>query len=83
MPLIRSRDLRVNIKEMGYEKGVVHTLELALDEMADLRLHMRELTELVGRCIEQIDRFVQIGDGLQRRIDEIKRVEDQNDELNG
>ena len=84
MPLsgpVRARDLRANIKELGFEKGVVSTLELLLDEFAGYRQHMRELTDLTARCIDQIDRFVTVGDKLKREIDEIKREGKQHDDL--
>lgn len=80
MPLVRARDLRIAIKEMGYEKGVVHTLELLLDEFAGMRLHLRELTDMTSRCVEQIDRFVHIGDGMMRDIEKIKREGKQYDD---
>jgi hypothetical protein len=64
---------------MGFEKGVVHTLELLLDEYAQTRQHMRELTELVQLCINQIDNFVNIGQGMQRKLDQIARDKEQGE----
>jgi hypothetical protein len=81
MPLnVRARDLRDNIKSMGFERGVVHTLELLLDEFAGIRQHMRELTDLTSRCIDQIDTFIRVGDGLTKEIETIKREGKQHDE---
>lgn len=74
MPLrVRARDLRENVKNYGFEKGVVYTLELLLDELAGYRQHLKELTDLTAQCIDQIDKFVSIGDGLKQDIEKIKR----------
>lgn len=80
MPQIKARDLRTNIKEWGFEKGVVLTVEQLLDEFAGYRQHMRELTDLVAQCVDQIEKFIAIGDGMKRDIDKIKREGKQHDE---
>jgi phage-related minor tail protein len=81
--IVRSRDLRSNIKEWGFEKGVVITVEQMLDEFAGYRQHMRELTDLVAKCVDQIERFITIGDGLRADIDRIKREGKHDDDRNG
>ena len=77
MPLsrgpIRARDLRANVKELGFEEGTLMTLELLLDERAPERQHMRELTDLVSHCIELVHQLSIVGEGLQTRINQIKR----------
>jgi uncharacterized protein Yka (UPF0111/DUF47 family) len=83
MPLIRARDVRVNIAELGFEKGVVASLEHLLDEYAETRQHLRELTEMVARCIDEVQKMIYVGDGLRRSITEIKRVQDQGDHIDG
>jgi hypothetical protein len=76
---IRARDLRVNIAEMGFERGVVHTLELALEDMSAIRSNMRDAAELLQGCIDQMDRFLAVSEGLQTRIDQLRR-DQQGDE---
>lgn len=76
---IRARDLRTNIKEQGFEQGVVRTVELLLDEFAGLRQHMRELTELVSQCVDQISRLAEVGSRMKDTIDTIKRTGKQSD----
>jgi uncharacterized protein Yka (UPF0111/DUF47 family) len=83
MPLIRARDVRDNIAVFGFEKGVVASLEQLLDEYAETRQHMRELTELVSKCVDEVQKMIYVGDGLRRSITEIKRVQDQGDHIDG
>lgn len=73
MPPIRARDLRANIKQMGFEQGTVHTVELALQELGELRQHMRELAELVSQCIDHVDRMVIVNTAMADQIKRIKR----------
>jgi hypothetical protein len=81
MPLsVKARDLRENIKSYGFEKGVVHTLEQLLDEFAGMRQHLKELTDLTSRCIDNMDRFTTVGDSLVKEIEKIKREGKQHDE---
>lgn len=80
MPPIRARDLRQNIRDYGFEQGTVVTFEQLLDEYVQHRQHIRELTRLVSQCIEQIERFLAVGEGLRREIETIKRVGEQDGE---
>jgi hypothetical protein len=58
---------------MGFERGVVHTLELALEELGELRVHMRQLTDLSAQSIDQMQKFMTIASGMQRGIEDLKR----------
>jgi 2-hydroxy-3-keto-5-methylthiopentenyl-1-phosphate phosphatase len=70
---VRARDLRANVKDYGFEQGVLTTLEHMLDEHVSLRQHMRELTDLVSRCVDEVEKMVHIGDSMQTAIEQIKR----------
>ncbi|HEY4385340.1 MAG TPA: hypothetical protein VGN34_12850 [Ktedonobacteraceae bacterium] len=72
---VRARDLRTNIKEYGFEKGVVQTMEQLLDEFAAHRQYLAELREIVDKTIDQMNVFVKLGEGLQTRVDELKRLQ--------
>lgn len=73
---IRARELRENIAEMGFERGVVHTLERFMDEYAEHRQRMRQLVELMDSCVNQIGMFMRISEGMQQRIDAMRRERD-------
>lgn len=76
---VRARDLRANIQEMGFEKGVVHTLELLLDEWAAQRDNMRAVVELVQIMSSNIEKMVHVGEHTKAQIEELKRRRDQGD----
>jgi hypothetical protein len=78
---VRARDLRANIAEHGYENGVVMTLEALLDEYAQTRQHLRELTALVDKCIDQTSLMVRVGESTTQAIEQIKRDRDQGEGL--
>lgn len=80
MPLIRARDVRFNIKEMGFENGVVVSLERMLDEFAETRQHMRELTELVAQCVDEVEKLIHVGVSLRLKVEQIKRDHEQGNE---
>ena len=44
---IKARDVRVNIAEVGFERGVVHSLEAAIEEINALRSNLRDAAELM------------------------------------
>ena len=71
---IRARDLRQNIKEMGFEQGVVHTLEAALEEFSVMRQNMRALAEMMDLCVKQIETMVEVGDELGKQMGDIRRA---------
>jgi len=74
MPVVRARDLRANISELGFERGVTATLELLLEEHGEDRQRMRELVELVEMCIRQIEAMVQVGTGMKEVIESIQSI---------
>jgi hypothetical protein len=74
MPPIRTRDLRVHIKDWGFERAVVHTLEALLEERVQEREHFRELTELVAQCVDQVSKMIHVGDAMKRDIERINRI---------
>lgn len=80
MPLTRARDLRANIKEMGFERGVVHTLELALEQQSEMHGHIRQMSELITTCIEQVEKMVVVGDHMRQTVDQLRRDLKGNDD---
>ena len=71
---VRARDLRANIKELGFEQGVVVTMELLLEEHQADRQQMREIAELLFKCIEQVGQMVQVGSGMHERLNALQRA---------
>lgn len=74
---IRARDVRSAVKELGFERGVIHVLELICEERAGDRQTMREIVEMMGQVVNNIDRMVQVGDAMGVQIQEIKRRDEQ------
>lgn len=81
LPPVRARDLRLNIKDMGFEQGVVTTLEHLLDEFAAHRQYLRELSELQSTCMDTMAQFIQISEAMKHRLETLRRTQD--DEANG
>jgi hypothetical protein len=73
MPLIRARDLRVTIKEMGFEKGIVHVLELVLEQQVELQQNMRTVAELADRCIDELGKLIAFGGQMKQTVDQLHR----------
>jgi hypothetical protein len=71
---VKARDLRANIAELGFEKGVTSTLELLLEEHSVDRLRMRDMMQLVEMCIKQIDMMVEISGSMKGVIEGIQRA---------
>lgn len=80
MPQIRARDLRTYVKDMGYERGMMVGLERLLDEHAETRQHLRELTELVARCVDEVEKLVHVGDTMRLKIEQMRRDHQQGNE---
>jgi len=72
--------LRSNIRELGYEQGVVATIEAFLDEFAQYRQDQRQMVELLDECVNLVQKMMHVGDGITRQIDELKRVQEQGNE---
>jgi hypothetical protein len=70
---IKARDVRVNIAEMGFERGVVHSLEATIEEINALRSNLRDAAEVMGNMVEQLERFLHISSTLQNKIHALER----------
>jgi hypothetical protein len=74
---VRARDLRVNVQQLGFEKGMMTTLELLLEEMVLIR-------QLTQGCVEMQNEFVRVISDLVQISDELRnRVETQQKMING
>lgn len=80
---VRARDLRRNIKDYGFERGTVITLELLLDEFAAMRQAVVDLADLQSSMIDRVFEMTQVGDEMKKRISAIQRKEDQHDAARG
>ncbi len=78
---VRIRDLQYNIKEYGFERGIVVTFTALLDEYAEHRQHMRDLTELCARCVDEIEKMVSVGSEIKQKLDQLKRERDQGEAI--
>jgi hypothetical protein len=83
MPLINARDVRTYIQELGFEKGVVQSLERLLDELVEWRQNMRQLTDLTSRCIDEVEKLIAVGDSMKRTIEQIRRDRQQHEDSDG
>jgi hypothetical protein len=63
----------VNIAEMGFEKGVVHTLELVLEDLSALRSNLQTLVNLTDQNIDTMHQFIAIGDSMKQSIEQLRR----------
>jgi hypothetical protein len=77
---IRARDLRHNVSEMGFEKGVMHTLELLLEEFSEQRQNMRSLAQMMDLCVQQIENMVKLNDAFKHTLEEMQRTMQPKDE---
>ena len=80
---LRARDLRANIKELGFDKGVVMTLELMLDEWVGVREQIREMSELQLTICKVVENMTVVADGIANQMNAIKNKEEQFNESRG
>jgi len=71
--VIRARDLRSNIASMGFERGVVHTLELALEDLSALRTHMRDAADVMQVMSDNLEQFLKLSEGLHNKLEALRR----------
>jgi len=80
---VRARDLRANILEYGAEKGITMTLEHLLEEWSATRVQLREMADLVSQLVNTFDATMRIATGMQRNVDELRRIIKQGDDADG
>jgi len=76
---IKARDVRVNIAEVGFERGVVHSLEAAIEEINALRSNLRDAAEVISNMVDQMDRFMNISEGIQSKLNMLERNTKEDD----
>lgn len=78
--LFRARDVRANIKEMGFEKGTELSLTIMADEMTGMRQVITELTSTVQQCINLLSIMTQVNGAMATKINNMSRSEQQYEE---
>lgn len=79
----RARDVRANIKELGFEKGIELSLTLLADEMAGMRQQTKEMFDLQSMLIDRFSEITLITGAMAQKVNEMKRQEDQFDSVRG
>ncbi len=74
---VRARDIRRWIKELGFENGVVHTLEQMAEEQISHRQDMASLADIQSTVVESLERLNIIHEGVAKQLDEMRRREEQ------
>jgi chemotaxis regulatin CheY-phosphate phosphatase CheZ len=74
---IRARDVRANITELGYENGTLKSLEALAEEQSSMRITLREMAQMLARCIDAVDNMVNVGDAMGAKLKEIERRDEQ------
>jgi len=72
---VRARDLRANIAELGFERGVVATLEGHLDEFVSFRQDVLNMARIQNDLIDAHLQLSQIISRVQGGLDELKKNE--------
>jgi len=78
---VRARDLRASIKELGFEQATVTTLEYLLEERAEYRQHMREMAEMLNKCIDAVGVMQEVGNSVTQKLEQLKRDMDRGEHL--
>lgn len=81
MPMVHARDLRENIKELGFERGVVVTLELLLEEFTGYRQYLLRLADVQSTCIDSIQQLTEVGGTILQTVNDIRRSEEQYEQI--
>jgi len=76
---IKARDVRVNIAEVGFERGVVHSLEAAIEEINALRGNLRDAAELMQVMSDNLEGFLKISKGMQSKLSALERNTKEDD----
>ena len=76
---VKARDLRVNIAAQGFERGVVLTLELALEDLSALRANLRDATEVIQLMADNVEQFLKISEGLRTQLEMVRRRQQQDE----
>jgi len=77
---VRARDLRTNIKDYGFEKGVVATIEAMLEEQGEMRQHLREAVEMLAMFTDRLSDLHLIANGMQNKMDQMRQEQEHGDE---
>lgn len=78
---LRMRDVRQHISNMGFDKGLVHCMELLIEENIGLKQNMVALAELQQQVIASLDKFNTIGTSIADQLDELKRKGQQYEQV--
>lgn len=79
----RARDVRANILELGFEKGIELSLTLLADEIAGMRQTIKSTVENQDKIVDVLGQVTQINGAIAQQVDEMKRSEEQFDSVRG
>lgn len=69
---LRARDVRTNITELGFERGIELSVTTLADENVGLRQTCAELVTLVDKLIDRIAEMGQINEAVVKQVDVLR-----------
>lgn len=68
----KARDVRADIKELGFEKGVERALTLMADEQVGVRQSLGEIASILDQLINRMHETVLVNEQLVKQIDALR-----------
>lgn len=81
--MFRARDVRANIIELGFERGIELSLTLLADEIVGIRQAVKSLAEMQEQMIKVLEQMTTVNGAIANKMNEMKRQENQFDESRG
>lgn len=74
---VRARDVRVAVGTMGFEKGVVHILELLCEDLVGHRETQKDMAEVISLVASNVERMISVGTSMSDKLADMERKDKQ------
>lgn len=75
----RARDVRADIKEMGFEKGIERAVTMIADEQSGVRDSLANMAKMLDHVVDTLTDMVKINGAMAEQMDLMKRNKEQEE----
>ncbi len=78
---MRARDVKDKLKEMGFERGTAHTLQIILERQSAFDQEIKAMSQMMAKMTDILMSLTVVGEQMKKETERMQRKFGERDDL--